>query len=308
MIAVTVRKLVVRFGDTVALDGVDLHIEPGELFLLLGPSGCGKSTLLRTIAGFATPNEGTVMFGDENVTHLAPHLRHTGMVFQSFALWPHLSVAENVGFGLRERNVAKAESDTRVREALDAVRMGKHLERRIDQLSGGEQQRVALARALVVRPRCLLLDEPLSNLDAKLRHSMREEIRRICKEFGLTAVYVTHDQKEALAIADRIAVMKSGRILQVGAPAEIYRAPVSREVAAFIGETNLLEGTVLDESSAGLRIRTALGELLSTGPARPFARQGAKVWVSLRPECLGFAADSPSVNANAITGEIETTT
>jgi iron(III) transport system ATP-binding protein len=307
MIAVTVRKLVVRFGDTLALDGIDLRIEPGELFLLLGPSGCGKTTLLRTIAGFTAPDSGTVLFGDENVTDLAPHLRNTGMVFQSFALWPHLTVAENVAFGLRERKVPKSESDARVREALGAVRMGQHTDRPIDQLSGGEQQRVALARALVVRPRCLLLDEPLSNLDAKLRHSMREEIRRICKQFGLTAVYVTHDQKEALAIADRVAVMKAGRILQVGAPTEIYRAPASREVAAFIGETNLLEGTVAQESPDGIRVRTALGDLFSTGPARPFAREGAMVWVSLRPECFSLGTSSASNQSNALSGEIEAT-
>src|SRR5258706_14816738 len=275
MIAVTVRKLVVRFGDAVALDGIDLQIEPGELFLLLGPSGCGKTTLLRALAGFAEPSEGAVLFGDENVTQLAPHLRSTGMVFQSFALWPHLSVAENVAFGLRERRVDKNDIATRVREALGAVNMGQHLARRVDQLSGGEQQRVALARALVVRPRCLLLDEPLSNLDAKLRHSMREEIRRICKEFGLTAVYVTHDQKEALAIADRVAVLKTRRILQVGAPAEIYRAPVAREVAAFIGEANLVEGMVVDARGAGVRVRTAPGSLLSTRTPPSFAHQDA---------------------------------
>jgi iron(III) transport system ATP-binding protein len=307
MIAVTVRKLVVRFGGTVALDGVDLRIEPGELFLLLGPSGCGKTTLLRTIAGFTAPESGDVLFGEEKVTDLAPHLRHTGMVFQSFALWPHLTVAENVAFGLRERKVPKSETDTRVGEALGAVRMDQHTHRPIDQLSGGEQQRVALARALVVRPRCLLLDEPLSNLDAKLRHSMREEIRRICKEFGLTAVYVTHDQKEALAIADRVAVMKAGRILQVGAPTEIYRAPVSREVAAFIGETNLVEGTVEQERDGGVRVRTALGDLTSNGPARPFVRQGAKVWVSLRPECFSLGSSEAATDSNTLAGKVEAT-
>jgi iron(III) transport system ATP-binding protein len=307
MIAVTVRKVVVRFGGTVALDGVDLRIEPGELFLLLGPSGCGKTTLLRTIAGFTAPDAGAVLFGEDDVTALAPHLRNTGMVFQSFALWPHLTVAENVAFGLHERKVPKSESDTRVREALRAVRMEQYIQRSIDQLSGGEQQRVALARALVVRPRCLLLDEPLSNLDAKLRHSMREEIRRICKEFGLTAVYVTHDQKEALAIADRIAVMKAGRILQVGAPTEIYRLPVSREVASFLGETNLIEGTIEEESDAGARVRTALGELVTNGPAGPFVRKGAKVWVSLRPECFSLSTSPAAGQSNSLSGEIEGT-
>jgi iron(III) transport system ATP-binding protein len=307
MIAVTVRKLVVRFGETVALSGIDLMVEPGELFLLLGPSGCGKTTLLRAIAGFATPSEGAVLFGDEDVTALAPHLRNTGMVFQSFALWPHLTVGENVAFGLRERKVAKSEIEARVREALGAVRMGEHLARRIDQLSGGEQQRVALARALVVRPRCLLLDEPLSNLDAKLRHSMREEIRRICKEFGLTAVYVTHDQKEALAIADRIAVMQAGRILQVGAPRDVYRRPDSREVAAFVGETNLLEGTVADASADEVRVRTEAFELVAKGPDRPFARTGNKVWVSVRPECLTLRSAAEAADVNGIAGAIEST-
>src|SRR5689334_4859588 len=266
MIAVTLRGLVVRFGDVVALDRVDLEVRAGELLLLLGPSGCGKSTLLRAIAGFVVPDQGTIRFGDEEVAHLPPHRRNTGMVFQSFALWPHLSVGENVAFGLRERKVGKSEIARRVEESLEAVRMGERANRRIDQLSGGEQQRVALARALVIRPNCLLLDEPLSNLDAALRHSMRDEIRRICKEFRLTAVYVTHDQKEALAVADRIAVMKGGRILQIDTPLEVYRRPLSRAVAAFIGETNLLSGTVVDARSEEVRVRTAVGELVAPKP------------------------------------------
>jgi iron(III) transport system ATP-binding protein len=309
MIAVTIRKLVVRFGDTVVLDGIDLKVEPGELFLLLGPSGCGKTTLLRSIAGFTAPSQGAVLFGDEDVTHLAPHRRSTGMVFQSFALWPHLDVAGNVGFGLRELGVKKREADERVRHALDSVRMGEHLMRRVDQLSGGEQQRVALARALVVRPRCLLLDEPLSNLDAKLRHSMREEIRRVCKEFGLTTIYVTHDQKEALAIADRVAVMQAGRVLQIGVPSEIYRRPLSRTVAAFIGETNLVEATVVGVGSDDVRVRTALGELTAEKRPDVAAESGEKVWVSLRPECFAWKdADASALTANTIAGEIESTT
>src|SRR5689334_2178072 len=267
MIAVTLRGLVVRFGDVVALDRVDLEVRAGELLLLLGPSGCGKSTLLRAIAGFVVPDQGTIRFGDEEVAHLPPHRRHTGMVFQSFALWPHLSVGENVAFGLRERKVDKREIARRVQESLAAVRMGEHGARRIDQLSGGEQQRVALARALVVRPRCLLLDEPLSNLDASLRHSMREEIRRVCKEFRLTAVYVTHDQKEALAVADRIAVMKAGRVLQIDAPLDLYRRPRSRAVAAFMGETNLLAGTVTSTRPDEIRVRTGVGELTAVAPS-----------------------------------------
>jgi iron(III) transport system ATP-binding protein len=307
MIAVTLRGLVVRFGDVAALDHVDLEVRAGELLLLLGSSGCGKSTLLRSIAGFVVPQQGTIHFGDEEVTHLAPHKRNTGMVFQSFALWPHLTVGENVAFGLRERGVDKREIARQVQESLNAVRMGEHAARRIDQLSGGEQQRVALARALVVRPRCLLLDEPLSNLDAALRHSMRDEIRRICKEFRLTAVYVTHDQKEALAVADRIAVMKGGRILQIDTPLEVYRRPRSRSVAAFMGETNLLSGTVVSTQSGEVRVRTAIGELVALARPDLDVEVGRPVWVSLRPECLSLAAADGATPPNSAAGELEST-
>ena len=239
-VSIQIQGLVKRFGATTALDHVDLEIQPGELFFLLGPSGCGKTTLLRHIAGFYTPDEGTIRIGGEDVTNVPPHRRDTGMVFQSYALWPHMTLAENVAFGLQMRKVPKAEAAERVRAALAAVKMEDKASRKPNQLSGGQQQRVALARALVVQPRCLLLDEPLSNLDAKLRLEMRLEIRRICKESGLTAVYVTHDQKEALSIADRLAVMQAGRLEQVGSPLEVYRKPKNRFVASFIGETNFL--------------------------------------------------------------------
>ncbi|MBQ6103534.1 MAG: ABC transporter ATP-binding protein [Kiritimatiellae bacterium] len=239
-VSIQIQGLVKRFGATTALDRVTLDIQPGELFFLLGPSGCGKTTLLRHVAGFYEPDEGRILIGGEDVTRVPPHRRDTGMVFQSYALWPHMTLAENVAFGLRMRGVGKAETAERVRKALAAVKMEDKASRKPNQLSGGQQQRVALARALVVQPRCLLLDEPLSNLDAKLRLEMRGEIRRICKEAGLTAVYVTHDQKEALSIADRIAVMQAGRLEQVGAPLEVYRKPKNRFVASFIGETNFL--------------------------------------------------------------------
>ncbi len=239
-VSIQIQGLSKRFGATTALDRVDLEIRPGELFFLLGPSGCGKTTLLRHIAGFYAPDEGAILIGGEDVTRVPPHKRDTGMVFQSYALWPHMTIAENVAFGLQMRKVAKAEAAERVRAALAAVKMEDKASRKPNQLSGGQQQRVALARALVVQPRCLLLDEPLSNLDAKLRLEMRLEIRRICKEAGLTAVYVTHDQKEALSIADRLAVMQAGRLEQVGAPLEVYRKPKNRFVASFIGETNFL--------------------------------------------------------------------
>jgi iron(III) transport system ATP-binding protein len=307
MLEVTLQKLSVRFGGVPALHEVDLRIEAGELFLLLGPSGSGKTTLLRCIAGFTPPNAGAVLFGGEDVTRLAPHERNAAMVFQSFALFPHLSVADNVAFGLRERRVEKSEIARRVREALDSMKMADHAARRIDQLSGGEQQRVALARALVVRPRCLLLDEPLSNLDAKLRHSMREEIRRVCKDQKLTAIYVTHDQKEALAVADRIAVMKGGRVLQVGTPEEIYRRPASRAVASFIGETNLFRGRVRNVDEGNVRVECGLGELVAAASFAPAA--GSDVWVSVRPECFVLSQrDRGAAASNAIDVTVESTT
>ena len=287
-IAIAVEGVTVRFGDSVALRSVSLTIEPGELMLLLGPSGCGKSTLLRTIAGFVVPEAGRVCFDGTDVTPVPPHQRHIGMVFQSFALFPHLSVGENVAFGLREQKRPRAEIQERVQRALSDVKMGGLAVRRVDQLSGGEQQRVALARALVTRPRCLLLDEPLSNLDAGLRHSMREEIRRVCKEHGLTTLYVTHDQKEALAIADRIAVMRAGRLEQLGSPWEVYRTPRSRSVATFLGETNLLEARV--SSREGELLRVKAGELELMAQARPGFDVGARVLLSIRPECIRLSA------------------
>jgi iron(III) transport system ATP-binding protein len=295
-VSVTIRDLTVRFGEHVAVDRVSLSIVPGELFLLLGPSGCGKTTLLRAVAGFATPERadpdggaaGTICFGEQDVTALPAHARNAGMVFQSFALWPHLSVFENVAFGLRERKVKvpKGEIQARVEAALASTRMAGKGPRRVDELSGGEQQRVALARALVVRPRCLLLDEPLSNLDARLRQQMRDEIRRLCKAHGLTTIYVTHDQKEALAIADRIAVMDHGRVLQVGTPREIYDRPRARAVAAFVGETNLLRGRVVEASGWLIRIDTPVGPIAAARDYGYAPVAGADVWVSIRPEHL----------------------
>src|SRR5215469_11429785 len=225
---ITIENLSKRFGNYLALDRISLTIGTGELFFLLGPSGCGKTTLLRHIAGFYRPDEGRILLAGEDVTFMPPHKRNTGMVFQNYALWPHLTVEKNVAFGLEERRLPKGEIRTCVREALESVHLENVSERKISELSGGQQQRVALARAMVIRPTCLLLDEPLSNLDAKLRLEMRAEIRRICKEFQLTTVYVTHDQKEALSVSDRMAVLDQGRILQVGTPLEVYRRPSCR--------------------------------------------------------------------------------
>src|SRR5436190_12810570 len=248
MVSISIRHVTKKFGAVFGLNDVSLEIERGELFFLLGPSGCGKTTLLRHIAGFYKPDKGSIFFDHEDVTRMPTHKRGAAMMFQSYALWPHLTVGENVAFGLEQRNRPTDEIDQRVGEALSLVQMGGLGQRRIQQLSGGQQQRVALARALVVRPSVFMLDEPLSNLDAKLRIEMRSEIRRICKEFGLTGIYVTHDQKEALSMADRLAIMDAGKLVQVGAPMQVYRNPLNRMVAEFIGETNLIDGSVKQAS------------------------------------------------------------
>ena len=298
MIAITIEKLVKKFGDVFALDGISLRIEPGELFFLLGPSGCGKTTLLRNIAGFHIPDEGRILFGDEDVTRLAPHKRNTGMMFQSYALWPHMTVAKNVAFGLEERRVPAGEVRRRVAAALESVQMGEYAERKITQLSGGQQQRVALARALVIRPRCLLLDEPLSNLDARLRLEMRSEIRRVCKENGLTAIYVTHDQKEALSISDRMAILDGGRIAQIGTPAQIYRRPGTRAVADFIGETNFLKGNIRSLDGDKALVETGEGTFegfLGDPDWKPSPGDG--VALGIRPESWVLQTVPASLNA-----------
>jgi len=303
MIAISIENLTKRFGQVVALNGVDLLVNPGELFFLLGPSGCGKTTLLRCLAGFYIPDQGTVKFGGDDVTRLPPHKRNTGMMFQSYALWPHMTVAQNVGFGLQERKVPAADIRRQVGEALESVRMSAYADRNPNQLSGGQQQRIALARALVVRPRCLLLDEPLSNLDAKLRLEMRAEIRRVCKEFNLTTVYVTHDQKEALSISDRMAIMEAGHILQVGSPHEVYARPARKIVANFIGETNFIPGTIVSATGGDILVETGIGRFTGVmGDLTIRPEVGAKVTVSIRPECWTLHRDQPG--ANAIKGNI----
>jgi iron(III) transport system ATP-binding protein len=274
-----------RFGPTVALDDVDFQIEAGELFFLLGPSGCGKSTLLRLIAGLHEPTAGRIWFNDRDVTALGTEKRNAVMCFQSYALWPHMTVADNVRFGLKARRTSRAEQDRRLAEALRLVQMTPYADRKPNQLSGGQQQRVALARALAVEPDCLLLDEPLSNLDAKLRHEMRGEIRRICKTAGFTTIYVTHDQKEALSVADRIAVMRDGKLVQVGRPGDLYHRPVNSFVADFIGQTNLLPGTIVERNGSTLRVDTPAGRFVA--PSR--AGLPDRVIVSIRPEQMQVA-------------------
>ena len=264
MTEITISSLTKCFDDTVAVDAVDLTIHAGDLFFLLGPSGCGKTTLLRMLAGFAEPTAGTIRFGDRDVTHLSPNKRNVGMVFQSYALWPHMTVFDNVAYGLTVRKVSAGAKSTQVMEALKAVQMEDYARRKPNQLSGGQQQRVALARALVIKPTVLLLDEPLSNLDAKLRLEMRSEIRRLCKATGITTVYVTHDQKEALSMADCVAVLRDGKRIQVGPPRELYERPASRFVAEFLGETNFLPATIVESNGTTMTLKTAAGTLTST--------------------------------------------
>jgi len=302
MISLTIEDLTKRFGEATALQRVNLRIEAGEIFFLLGPSGCGKTTLLRSIAGFVIPEEGRILFGEQDLTRTPPHRRNTGMMFQSYALWPHLTVSQNVAFGLEERHVPAAEIAQRVKLALESVQMAAYGDRKIHQLSGGQQQRVALARALVIRPDFLLLDEPLSNLDARLRLEMRVEIRRICKESGLTAIYVTHDQKEALSIADRMAVLEAGQVRQTGKPADLYRQPDSKFVADFMGETNFLAGKVEEVSGATALVRTAAGAFEAAFRPASALRAGDPCTLSIRPESWKLATQPPA--RNAIEGRI----
>ncbi len=303
MISINVENITKSFGDTLALDRVTLRIKRGEIFFLLGPSGCGKTTLLRHIAGFYQPDSGCILFDADDVTRVPPHRRNTGMMFQSYALWPHMTVAKNVAFGLEERRVPRSEIGPRVMEALRSVQMESYAERKINQLSGGQQQRVALARALVIRPRCLLLDEPLSNLDAKLRLEMRTEIRRVCKEFGLTAIYVTHDQKEALSISDQMAIMHAGRIAQVGSALDIYRRPRTKLVADFIGEGNFLDGKIVSASNSNLAVETSLG-VFHGCPAdeKWIPKTGETAVVCIRPEA--FRLSETSTAENSVRGRI----
>jgi len=273
---VALTGLVKRYGATVALDGVSLSIVPGEFFTLLGPSGCGKTTTLRSVAGFVTPDAGRVDINGVDVTGVPPHRRHVGMVFQHYALFPHRTVAQNVAFGLRMQRVPKEEIGRRVGEALALVQLPAYGGRYPSQLSGGEQQRVALARALVTRPAVLLLDEPLGALDKKLRDHMKIELKRLQREVGITTIYVTHDQEEALTMSDRIAVMHRGRVEQVATPRGLYEDPTTAFVASFIGNINLLSGRV-----AGANVVACAGATVAAAGVAP---AGATVAVALRPE------------------------
>jgi spermidine/putrescine ABC transporter ATP-binding subunit len=281
-------------GKTRVVDRVDLVVQPGEFFALLGPSGCGKTTTLRMIAGFEVPDEGHIRVGGEDVTDMPVHRRDMGMIFQSYALFPHRTVAENVAFGLRMRAIAKSEIEERVTQALRQVALEGYQDRRPAQLSGGQQQRVALARAIVIRPRVLLCDEPLAALDRKLRQSMQFELKSLQQELGVTTIFVTHDQEEAMTISDRIAVMNAGRIEQIGTPREIYDRPTTRFVSDFIGEINLLAGEWRD---GGFMVD---GQVL---PA-PATAQAGIATMAIRPERMQLTQNVES----ALKGRVRTST
>jgi iron(III) transport system ATP-binding protein len=283
-----------RAGKVV--DAIDLQIRGGEFFTLLGPSGCGKSTTLRMIAGFEEPTSGRILFDQVDVTYQPPNQRNIGFVFQNYALFPHLTVAKNIAFGLEVRKLPSSEIAARVASALKDVQLAGLDDSRVDQLSGGQQQRVALARALVIRPRLLLLDEPLSNLDAKLREETRAGLRVLHTSTGVTTIYVTHDQSEAMAISNRIAVLNKGKVHQVGGPEDIYERPATRFVADFIGRNNVLDATIESVSSESISIRFVDGTEISIDPQRRAAgvqiKPGTRLGVCLRAESLHLAHDN----------------
>ena len=316
---VTIDHVSKRFGDFVALDDINFTIQPGEFFSLLGPSGCGKTTLLRIIAGFECPDDGAVLFDDTNVIPFPPDKRHSNTVFQTYALFPHLSVYDNIAFPLKLKKVPKDEIDRKVKEYVHLVQLDQHINKKPNQLSGGQKQRVAIARALINEPKVLLLDEPLSALDAKLRANLLLDLDALHDKIGITFIYVTHDQSEALAVSDRIAVMNSGHVLQVGTPYEIYEQPATQFVAQFIGETNLFESTVVqcDEfqgktgteynvtlNTPALGIQTPLPgdtqqtkeedkNILVTDYER--TEPGQKVAFTIRPEKIRITTEIPNV-------------
>lgn len=297
------EKLAKRFDDTLAVDDVDLSIQQGEIFALLGSSGCGKSTLLRMLAGFEAPTSGRILLGGVDVAGLAPYERPFNMMFQSYALFPHLNIWDNVAFGLKREGMPKDQIKQRVGEMLDLVQLGSYAKRKPHQLSGGQQQRVALARSLAKRPKVLLLDEPLGALDKKLREQTQFELVNIVEQVGVTCVMVTHDQEEAMTMAGRIAVMSKGRVLQVGSPKEVYEHPVNRFVADFIGNVNLFEGSLSVDETDRCAVRTALGEIqVGHGVSGTL---GMSVSLAVRPEKIEISKEAPPDVVNRFAGVVQ---
>ncbi len=304
-VAVELTQVTKAFDTTLAVNDVSLKVEKGEFFFLLGPSGCGKSTFLRIVAGFYKPDAGELRFDDTVMNNVPPHQRNTGMVFQNYALWPHMSVAENIEYGLTLRKLEKSERSEKIKRALEMVQMEGYHARAVNTLSGGQQQRIALARALVVEPSVLLLDEPISNLDAALRQQMREEIKQIHERTNITTFYVTHDQVDALTMANRMAIMKDGVVVQVGTPREVYQFPNNAFVASFIGETNFISGKVQQTSNGHVTIETPVGILHSETVYHDLS-EGTPVQCSIRPEALivDSVQNGSSGTENRITAKI----
>ncbi|MFM2051929.1 MAG: hypothetical protein RL682_2420 [Pseudomonadota bacterium] len=297
------ERLVKRFDEAVAVDEVSLSIQQGEIFALLGSSGCGKSTLLRMLAGFEKPTSGRILLGDQDVAPLAPYERPINMMFQSYALFPHLDIWENVAFGLKREGLPKDEIKQRVGEMLDLVQLGPYAKRKPHQLSGGQQQRVALARSLAKRPKLLLLDEPLGALDKKLREQTQFELVNIIEKVGVTCVMVTHDQEEAMTMANRIAIMSKGRVLQVGSPEEVYEHPTNRFVADFIGNVNLFEGRLSIDEHDHCAVVTGIGEIhVGHGVTGTLNMNMA---VAVRPEKIEISKQRPDVSTNLFTGKVK---
>lgn len=303
MAQVVISHLTKRFGSVTVVDDLSLTIREGEFFSLLGPSGCGKSTTLRMLAGLIQPDDGEIYIGGRRVENVPTHKRGLGMVFQNYALFPHLTVAQNVSFGLEMQGISRREARGRVEEALHLVQLNGLEDRYPRELSGGQQQRVAIARAIVTRPKVLLLDEPLSNLDAKLREHMRIELKLLQTRLGITTIFVTHDQVEALTLSDRLAVMNRGRIEQVGTPREVYDRPVSVFVGNFIGDSNTLVAEVQELSTAGATVRTTGGLVIRVPAEQLHPRQS--VTVNLRPERLELDPPQPGAHENLVDGVIE---
>jgi spermidine/putrescine transport system ATP-binding protein len=308
---VRLERVTKDFGEAVAVDDLSLDIAVGEFFSLLGPSGCGKTTTLRMIGGFEEPTRGTIYLRGRDVTDQPPHKRDVNTVFQSYALFPHLNVFENVAFGLRRRKVPGGEIDTRVRGALNLVDLEGFDKRKPGQMSGGQQQRVALARALVNEPQVLLLDEPLGALDLKLRKQMQLELKRIQQEVGITFIYVTHDQEEAMTMSDRLAVMRNGRIEQVGPPEEVYENPQTQFVAGFLGASNLLEGELKEQRNGTSSVLLQGGDVVHMPSDRAPFQTGVSVFVGVRPEKITIAPENgpePASDRNSVTGLLRMST